>query len=202
MGLFSKIKKAAKKVSVKNVVKASKAVTKVTYPLANKVSNLAAKVGVPEVRTVLNLKKAITDPMGYAKATTSLVSKASSLTAKVQSGAILFDAQNLLKKKGAEALSSATKQIASVGKIKASDITFEKPQQPEYQSDAPTFSQLTGQDLSPITPAPQKPTIPTTQQFTAPAQPSQAPKSKTPIIAMAAAGGLVLILLVVMVARK
>lgn len=171
--------------------KVSNAVNKITAPVGKRVAAAATAMRLPSIATNINIKKALTNPVAYAKDNAAAYAKDATVAVSIYGNLKKGNVKGIVTQGLADTKAAAS--AAVTGKTPAVAWQLDPPVIPPPVQAAPTFSQLTGE---PVPFEPQDPMASTTpsRMATAPTSPGA---SKTPIFVIAGALAAVVLLVVI-----
>jgi hypothetical protein len=120
----------------------AKAVDKLTKPVGSRVTAVAKAMRLPSIATNLNIKKAITDPVGYAKDNAAAYAKDATVAASIYTNLKKGNVKGIITQGLSDTKAAA--KAAATGKTQANEWKLDQPVIPSPIEQTPTYSQLTG----------------------------------------------------------
>jgi hypothetical protein len=167
--------------------KVASAVNKLTAPVGKRVAAAATAMRLPSIATNINVKKLVTDPVGYVKSNASAYAKDATVAVSIYNNLKKGNVKGIITQGIADTKAAAS--AVATGKTPAVAWTLDAPVLPSPMENTPSYSQLTGD-----TPLYNNQPTATEQQTYVESETTQ--KSKTPLLVI---GALALVVVLVMV---
>jgi hypothetical protein len=167
----------------------NKAVNKITAPVGKRVGAVATAMRLPSIATNINIKKLLTNPVGYAKGNAAAYAKDATIALSIYTNLKKGNVKGIITQGLADTKAAA--KAAKTGVAPAVDWKLDQPVVPAPIPEVPTYNQITG-DV-PLEPMRE----PVAAQPTYSEAPTKQSSLKVPMIIIGAVVAVIVLLIVV-----